>query len=362
MLNIMLIFTILAGIDKLLGNKYGLGVKFDEGFKAIGALALTIIGLYCLSPVIARITIPILAPLARLLHTDPSVFIASLLASDLGGYSASLEMAEISIVGEFNGVILASMLGTTISFIIPVAVNLISIKDFPYFAKGILAGITTIPLGMLVAGIIMKVPLNNLLFSIIPVVLISIIIMIGLLKAQDTVISIFKILGKSILAICTIGLLLSILDYTLGIQLVKGMKPFEEGVMICVKVGVVLSGAYPLLYFISRRLHKHLRTILDKYDIDQYSILGLISSLANCVPMLGVYEEMNWKGKILNAAFAVSGSFSFGGQLGYISMVSPQNVNAFIMGKLVAGITGLGVALILIKNEEKSREVSFGES
>lgn len=362
MLNIMLIFTILAGIDKLLDNKYGLGVKFDEGFKAIGALALTITGIYCLSPVIARVSIPLLNPLAKLLNTDPSVFISSLLAPDQGGYSASLEVAKNPLIGEYNGIILGSMLGSTISFTIPVAVNLISIKDFPYFAKGILSGIVTIPLGMIVAGIMMKVPLSDMLFSIIPVVFISLIIIIGLLKAQDKMISIFKVLGKVILAICTIGLILSILDFSLGIQLVKGMKPFEEGAMLCVKIGIVLSGAYPLLYFVSRKLHKHLRTISNKFDIDQYSILGLVSSLANCVPMLGVYEEMNWKGKILNAAFAVSGAFSFGGQLGYISTVSPENVNAFIIGKLVAGITGIGVALILIKREEKSREVSCVES
>ena len=93
--------------------------------------------------------------------------------------------------------------------------------------------------------------------------------------------------------------------------------------------------------------------INEKYDIDEYSVLGLISSLASCIPMLGVYSEMNEKGKILNAAFAVSGAFTFGGQLGYVSAVSPENVNPFIIGKLAAGIASLVLAFIIIRLEDQ---------
>lgn len=356
MLYIMLIFSILGGIDKLLGNKYGLGVKFDEGFKAIGGLCLTIIGIYCLSPVIAKGITPILGPLARIFNTDPSVFISSILATDLGAYTTSIEIAIDPLVGKFNGLILSSMLGATISFTIPVAINIISIKDFPFFAKGVLAGIATVPLGMFTSGIMMRVPLKDIILNTIPVVIFSVLIIYGLIKTPDKIIKAFKILGKLILAISTIGLILSILDFTMGIQLVKGMIPLEEGAILCVNIGIVLSGAYPLLFFISRKLHKHLNTISIKYDLDQFSILGLISSLASCIPMFGVFEDMNWKGKILNAAFAVSGAFTFGGQLGYISSVSPETVNSFIVGKLVAGISGLALAGILIKMEYKNRE------
>ena len=45
MIYVMLGFSLLGGIDKLLNNRLGLGVKFDEGFKAMGSLALTIIGI-----------------------------------------------------------------------------------------------------------------------------------------------------------------------------------------------------------------------------------------------------------------------------------------------------------------------------
>jgi ethanolamine transporter len=345
----MILFSIVGGIDKIFGNKLGLGEKFDEGFKAMGGLALTVIGVYSLSPIIGKVLIPILNPLAKVIKADPSVFISSLLAIDMGGYAASRH------IGEFNGFILASMMGATISFTIPVAVNLISKDDFAYFAKGILAGIITIPLGMLVGGIMMKISLRDILLNLIPVIIFSTLIVIGLIKAQEKIIGIFNLLGKGIIIISTIGLLISILDFTLGIKLIDNIISFEEGVILVANIAIVLSGAYPLFHFISKKLNRTLSKVTKMLGIDEHSLLGLITSLANCIPMLGIYDKMNWKGKVINAAFAVSGSFTFGGQLGYISSISPSAVNPFIISKLIAGLAAILVAILLIKFEQKPK-------
>ncbi len=355
MLYIMILFSIVGGIDKIFGNKLGLGEKFDEGFKAMGGLALTVIGIYSLSPIIGKVLIPILNPLAKVVKADPSVFISSLLAIDMGGYSTSLEIAASRQIGEFNGFILASMMGATISFTIPVAVNLISKDDFAYFAKGILAGIITIPLGMLVGGIMMKISLRDIFLNLIPVIIFSTLIVIGLIKAQEKIIGIFNLLGKGIIIISTIGLLISILDFTLGIKLIDNIISFEEGVILVANIAIVLSGAYPLFHFISKKLNRTLSKVTKMLGIDEHSLLGLITSLANCIPMLGIYDKMNWKGKVINAAFAVSGSFTFGGQLGYISSISPSAVNPFIISKLIAGLAAILVAILLIKFEQKPK-------
>lgn len=347
----MLTFSILAGIDKLLNNKYGLGAKFDEGFKAMGGLALTIIGIYSLSPIIASAATPILQPIANLIHVDPSVFIGSILATDLGAYNTSLQIAKNEGMVAFNGVILASTLGATISFTVPVATNLISAKDFDYFAKGILAGIVTVPAGMVLAGFMLRISAVEVILNLLPVVVFSSLIAYGLMKFQDNMVSIFRIVGKLVLGLSTLGLLLSIYSYTTGHVIIDGMLPLEEAVMLVFTIAVVLSGAYPMLYFLQRRLSRVLRKTSSRYGLDEYSILGLFSSLASCLPMMGVYHEMNWKGKMLNAAFSVSGSFVLGGQLGYVSSVSPSSVNAFIASKLLAGIAGMAVAGLLIKQE-----------
>jgi ethanolamine transporter len=357
MLYVMLGFSLLGGIDKLLNNRFGLGVKFDEGFKAMGSLALTIIGIYSLSPVIAKGILPLLGPLSTWMNVDPSVFVSSILATDLGAFNTSVEIARDPAIGVFNGAILASTLGATISFTVPVAINLITEDDFQYFAKGILAGIVTVPLGMVISGLMMNIGLGRIVWNLLPVGVFSLIIAYGLIKSQEKTMFVFRWLGKVILGISTFGLILGILDFSLGIVLIEGLISLEEATILVLSISIVLSGAYPMLFFLSRRLHRVLRLVTERYDIDDFSILGLFSSLASCLPMLGVYHEMNWKGKILNAAFAVSGAYVFGGQLGYVTSVAPQAVNAFIIGKLAAGISSIFVALYLIQMEIKGEGI-----
>ncbi|MCR3955972.1 MAG: ethanolamine utilization protein EutH [Gudongella sp.] len=357
MIYVMLGFSLLGGIDKLLNNRLGLGVKFDEGFKAMGSLALTIIGIYSLSPIIAQLILPLLGPLSSWMNVDPSVFVSSILATDLGAFNTSIEIARDPAIGVFNGAILGSTLGATISFTVPVAINLISEDDFQYFAKGILAGIVTVPLGMIVSGLIMDIGLGRIIWNLLPVGVFSMMIAYGLIKSQDKTMFLFRWLGKIILGVSTFGLILGILDYSLGIVLIEGLISLEEATILVLSISIVLSGAYPMLFFLSRILRRFLRVITERYGIDEFSILGLFSSLANCLPMLGVYHEMNWKGKILNAAFAVSGAYVFGGQLGYVTSVAPQAVNAFIIGKLAAGLTSILVALYLIRMEIKGEGI-----
>ena len=49
---IMVIFMAIGAIDRIFGNKLGLGAQFEEGITAIGALALSMVGIIALAPVI----------------------------------------------------------------------------------------------------------------------------------------------------------------------------------------------------------------------------------------------------------------------------------------------------------------------
>ena len=122
----------------------------------MGGLAISMIGIISLAPVMCQLIMPVLSSLSKLTGADPSVFTSSILAVDMGGYATSIEIAKNQNIAQFTGLILASMMGATISFTIPIAINMISKEDFPYFAKGILAGIVTIPIGMLVGGTVME--------------------------------------------------------------------------------------------------------------------------------------------------------------------------------------------------------------
>lgn len=355
MIYLMVAFSIAAGMDKIFNNRFGLGEKFDEGIKGMGELALTIIGIYCLAPVLSTFVAPVLKPFANLIHTNPSVFISSILAPDLGGYSASMGITSSKNIGAYNGLILASMLGTTISFTLPVAIGFVSKGDFDCFVKGVLSGIITIPVGMIVGGIMMDIKPIDIFYNLYPVIIFVGLIIFGLYKAKHKMVRVFKLIGNFIIKLSTLGLVLGIFNYFFSWDIMPGMLSIEEAAIIVLRVGIILSGAYPMFYLISKLLHKNTSKIEDKTGLDQYSILGIFSSLANCIPMLGIYDKMNERGKILNSAFAVSGAFVFGGQLAYISSVSPSTVGPFIVSKLIAGVSAMFMATLFMNIEEKKR-------
>ena len=55
LIGIMAVFALLGGIDRILGSRFGLGPRFEEGILAMGTLGLAMIGIVCLAPVLARL-------------------------------------------------------------------------------------------------------------------------------------------------------------------------------------------------------------------------------------------------------------------------------------------------------------------
>ncbi len=346
---IMVLFSLLGAVDNLLNNKFGIGEKFQEGIEAMGSLALTMLGIYCLSPVIAESLIPILSSMSKVTGVDPSVFIASILAPDMGGYTSAMRVTNNEVIGSFSGLILSSSIGATISFTTPIAINILK-DDFPQYAKGIMAGFITIPIGAFVGGVIMGIGGKELIVNLIPVLVLSTILVICITKAQEKVVKVFTWVGKILILISTIGLITGILDFVLDIKLFSNMIPLEEGLVVIGQIAIILSGAYPLFHVLHKLFNKHLSQIGNKLGINEVAVLGLITSLVNSIPMFLTYKDMDERGKNLNAAFLVSGAYAFGGQLGFISSISKEMVSPFIVSKLVGGITAILLSYLLTKN------------
>ena len=147
---IMVLFMALGAVDRIIGNRFGLGEKFEEGIIAMGSLALSMIGIICLAPVLAGLLRPVVVPLYSFLGADPAMFAGTILANDMGGAPLAKELALTPEAGQFGGLIVGSMLGPTVVFTIPVALGIIRPEDHEFLAKGVLAGVITIPIGGLV--------------------------------------------------------------------------------------------------------------------------------------------------------------------------------------------------------------------
>ena len=90
---------------------------------------------------------------------------------------------------------------------------------------------------------------------------------------------------------------------------------------------------------------------------NEYGVLGLVVSLVSSVGMLPLYGRMDVRGKVMNAAFTVGGSFALGGQLAFVSSVADgRAVAAWFLCKLLAGGLAAALAVQFTRNEKAARE------
>lgn len=350
---IMTFFMVLGALDRIFGNKFKIGEQFEEGIIAMGSLALSMVGIIALAPVLADVLLPIVGPVFKALGADPSVFATSLLALDMGGYPLAQVLAETPEAAQFSGVIIGSMMGPTIVFSIPVALGIISKEDHPYLAKGILAGMVTIPIGCLVGGLVAGFEPMMVIKNLIPIIIFSIILAIGLLFAPEAMIKIFDWFGKLVTAVITVGLAAGIVETLTGLVIIPGMGSLEEGFSTVGNIAIVLAGAYVLVFFITKFFSKPLMKVGEKLGMNEVAAAGLIATLANNIPMFGMMKDMDVRGKVINVAFCVSAAFVFGDHLGFVAGVNETSMIApMIVGKLVGGITGILMAMFILKREK----------
>ena len=257
-LYLMTAFLVVAAVDRIFGSRLGLGKEFEAGILSFGSLALSMLGILVLAPVLAQVLRPVVVPVFRLLGADPGMFPGSILANDMGGAPLALELAEDRNAGLFGGVIVGSMLGATIVFTVPVALGILEPEDRRYLAQGVLAGIVTIPVGALVGGLLAGFGLGMVLRNLLPIVLFAALIALGLWKAEKWMIRGFTVFGKLILAVITVGLTAAIVEELTGFVVIPGLAPLSEGYAVIGSIAIVLAGAFPLVYALTKLLRKPL--------------------------------------------------------------------------------------------------------
>ena len=346
---VMAVFAVLGALDRIIGNRFGLGKEFEDGIIAMGSLALAMLGIISIAPVLAGLLRPVVVPAFSFLGADPAMFAGTILACDMGGGPLAKELAATPEAAALGGVICGSMLGATIVFTIPVALGILREGDRPALAKGILAGVVTIPVGVLVGGLVAGFPVGMVLRNLIPIVIIGALIALGLWKAERFMIKGFSVFGKGIIILITVGLAAAIVENLTGFAIIPGMAPIEEGFATVGAIAVVLAGAFPLVYVVTKLLRKPLMKLGGLLGINDTAAAGLVASLANSIATFNLVKDMDGRGKVVNVAFAVSAAFVFGDHLGFTAGFAPEMLPAVILGKLAGGISAIAVALLLTR-------------
>ena len=348
---VMAVFAVLGGLDRIIGNRFGLGQEFENGMIAMGSMGLAMIGMIALAPVLANVLRPVVVPVYSFLGADPAMFAGTLLACDMGGGQLARELSADAQASLLGGVITGSMMGSTIVFTIPVAMGILPEQDRPALATGVLAGIVTIPVGILAGGLVAGFPVLMVLRNLIPIVIIAVLIALGLWKAENAMIRGFECFGKGVLAVITVGLVATIVESLTGFVLIPGLAPIEEGFYTVGNIALVLAGAFPLVYTLTKVLRKPLMALGKALGVNEVAAAGLLATLANSIATFGLVKDMDHRGKVVNMAFAVSAAFVFGDHLGFTAGFAPELLPAVIVGKLVGGVTSVAVAVLLTRKK-----------
>ena len=349
-------------MDYVIGNKLGVGEEYERAFKLFSSMALSMIGMIVLAPMIARLLTPVLGFMSETLGLDPSILPAMLLANDMGGAPLSTQVATDPTMGMFNGLVVSSMFGCTISFTIPFALGLVAKENYRELCFGLLCGVVTIPVGCFVSGLICGIGILPLLLNLLPLVIFSGIIAAALILAPNACVKVFKVFGLIIKALIILGLTMGIYNFliqkitpvtlfgnTLDLPLIPYLDTVESGAMVCLNASIVMTGMFPLVTLISRLLNKPLKSVGSRLGIDEKSSLSLVACLATSATTFGMMNDMNKKGMLVNSAFAVSGAFTFCSHMAF-TMAFPGGEDylmPMIVGKLISGIAAIVMAFLL---------------
>ncbi len=350
---LMAAFAVLGALDRVFGGRLGLGREFEEGILAMGSLALAMIGVITIAPALAAVLKPVILPVFRLLGADPAMFAGTVLACDMGGGALAQELTEDPQAALLGGVLTGSMLGATVVFTIPVAMGILRPQDRGAMAKGILCGIVTIPIGVLTGGLVAGFSFGMVIRNLVPIILIGLLIALGLWKFENAMIKGFGFFGKGILTLITLSLAAAIVEALTGLAIIPGMNPIEDGFHTVGEIAIVLAGAFPLVFVLTKLLRKPLSKLGKLLKINDVAAGGLVASLANSIATFGMLKDMDNRGKVINVAFAVSAAFVLGDHLGFTAGFAPQMLPAVIIGKLAGGVSAVAVALVLTRKEKK---------
>ena len=342
---IMAAGAVVGGMDRIFGNRLKLGERFEQGFILMGPTALSMVGILCLAPLLSEVLERCVAPACSALGMDPGIF-GGILAIDMGGYQLARELSLDARVGRYAGILVASTLGCTVSFTIPVGMGMLEKDHRPDFAKGILFGLIAMPPALLLGGLMTGLSLAETIINSLPVLVLSGLLLLCIRKFTDAAIRGFGIFARIIQILTTLGLVLGAVRYMTGLEILPGLTPIEDGMAVAASIGIVMLGSLPVAEILRRCLEKPLGWVARHTGMNSASVTGLLIGMVSVVPAIVLVRDMDRRGRIVNAAFLVCGTSGLAAHLGFTAGAEEKMILPMLASKLLGGLLGVILALL----------------
>jgi len=289
---ILLILAAAGLADQGTGGRLGLSDSFGQGVASMGGLAVSLVGIYCLGITVLQANAAGVAALESLLPFDLSVLVGCVLAPDL--------------------------------------------------MSGLVLGIVTLPATLLVGGLMLGVPVGELAAGCGPIVALCAVLCLALVKARRPATRVLLAMGNLIRLASFLLFALVILGLFVPQWSLTAPELVHEALVIVVKITAVVCGAMVAARLILAWCRRPIEGLARVLGVKEEAAVGLVLSLATSLSMLPLFGKMDRRGRVMNAAFSVSGAFALGGQMAFIASVEPGPVvAAFVCAKLAGGVCAL---------------------
>lgn len=362
-----------------------LGKEFVAGIDAIGPIFLPVAGIMASAPYLTAFVSAVFGPAYSALGADPAMAATTFIAVDMGGYQLADALAQTReswIMAMMTGY----MAGATIVFTIPVALKMLVKRDRKYLALGVMSGLLAIPIGVLVASVIIAfshpvvreavstnaeaayqlvLSFSQIGLNLIPLIIICLALAAGLKFKPDAMIRGFIVFGRVMESALKIVFVLVVIEYFTGIfTTLFGSFGFEpiiaddadkfRALEVSGAIGMMLCGAFPLVYLIKRYLAAPLAKIGGLFGLSSDATAGLLAASANVLAALSMVKYLKARDKVIVISFAVCCAFLFGDHLSFTANFQPTLIVPVLVGKIAGGIAAIAFSYVFaVKKAEE---------
>ncbi|BCI52260.1 ethanolamine utilization protein EutH [Mycolicibacterium litorale] len=374
---LMMAFVVVGAISLAFRGDRGIGHEFKEGIYALGPLFVPVAGIMAGLPYLAWFVENVLGRIYEPFGADAAMAATTVIASDMGAYQLA-EVTADSTGAWITASVTGFLAGATISYIIPVGLAILDVRDHKYFALGIMSGILTVPVGVLVTMGILLVTgspvrdtvttngpstallegfsIGDVLINLLPVIVVTVAIAAGLYFATRAMITGFIWFGNILNAAIYLVLAVSIVDHVTGFFSTQftwwGFDPIiadaddqMRALEVVGNIAIVLAGAFPLVYAIRTYLDRPLTAVGTRMGISTEGTAGLLAATTNMLAAFHLIRHMPAKDKVLVVAFGTTCSALIGDHLAFTANFQPNLIAPLMIGKIVAGLIAMLLAL-----------------
>ncbi len=386
-LYIIMASAVIGAFASIRDDQSELGQEFISGIYSIGPIFLPVAGIMAATPYISQFVATIFGPVYSAVGADPAMAATTFIAVDMGGYQLADALAQTR-ESWIMAMVTGYMAGATIVFSIPVGLSMLEKKDHKYMALGVMSGLLTIPIGVFISSAILALTnahvreiistdaeasyqlalsFGQIFANLIPLIIICVALALGLHFIPDAMIKGFMIFGKVMDTLIKLIVVFAIVEYFTGLfsnllggwgfnPIIADTEDQFRALEIAGYIGIMLSGAFPMVYLIKKFLAKPLETLGKTFGFSAIGSAGVLAGAANILALFRIIKDMPAADKVKCISFAVCSAFLLGDHLAFTANFQPTMIVPIMAGKFIAGLIAILFAIKLSVPKAKQLE------